>query len=233
MPRFIGYTEEDTYDLIVCSDASKRVYAMTAYIVTRPHNGKPQSSLLFAKAKLALPGAITIPRMELLACHMAAKTVQFLRSQLKVRFLSIRFLTDSQIVLYWIQSHKPLKTYAINRAKYIRRVLDELKADEIATGFYYLATETNPADCATRALTASELQQHIWWTGPSFFTTPFEQWPCKAFKPSQVTPAGAESEDLRVPRAVVSSCKCGYPADRFDIATVPNSSLDSQFATEG
>ncbi|CAJ0609138.1 unnamed protein product [Cylicocyclus nassatus] len=98
MPRFIGYTEEDTYDLVVCSDASKRVYAMTAYIVTRPHNGKPQSSLLFAKAKLAPPGAITIPRMELLACHMAAKTVQFLRSQLKVRFHSISTIDTTPII---------------------------------------------------------------------------------------------------------------------------------------
>ncbi|CAJ0594271.1 unnamed protein product [Cylicocyclus nassatus] len=83
VPRYIGDTFEDTYDLVVCSDASKRVYATAIYILTRPRRGIPRSTLLFAKAKLAPPGAITIPRMELLASHMAAKTVQFLRAQLK------------------------------------------------------------------------------------------------------------------------------------------------------
>ncbi|CAJ0590619.1 unnamed protein product [Cylicocyclus nassatus] len=205
VPRYIGDTFEDTYDLVVCSDASKRVYATAIYILTRPRRGTPRSTLLFAKAKLAPPGAITIPRMELLASHMAAKTVQFLRAQLKVRFCSIKFLTDSQIVLYWIHSQRPLKTYVVNRVKYIRRVLDELETEKIATGFYYLATQTNPADCATRGVTASELQHHIWWTGPTFFATPFSQWPCKSFQPSQPIPPGAESEELRIPETVVNS----------------------------
>ncbi|VDN32760.1 unnamed protein product [Cylicostephanus goldi] len=44
------------------------------------------------------------------------------------------FLTDSQIALYWIYSHKPLKTYVVNRVKYIRRVFDELEAEKISTG---------------------------------------------------------------------------------------------------
>ncbi|CAJ0603627.1 unnamed protein product [Cylicocyclus nassatus] len=205
VPRYIGDTFEDAYDLVVCSDASKRVHATAIYILTRPRRGTPRSTLLFAKAKLAPPGAITIPRMELLASHMAAKTVQFLRAQLKVRFCSIKFLTDSQIVLYWIHSQRPLKTYVVNRVKYIRRVLDELETEKIATGFYYLATQTNPADCATRGVTASELQHHIWWTGPTFFATPFSQWPCKSFQPSQPIPPGAESEELRIPEAVVNS----------------------------
>ncbi|CAJ0588485.1 unnamed protein product [Cylicocyclus nassatus] len=62
------------YDTVaIVDDASKRAYATVVYILTRHSDGKPQPTLLFAKAKLAPPGAITIPRMELLACHMAAK----------------------------------------------------------------------------------------------------------------------------------------------------------------
>ncbi|CAJ0597163.1 unnamed protein product [Cylicocyclus nassatus] len=204
LPRFVGYPS-NAYDLVICSDASKRVYAVAVYVVTRTSTYSPSSTLLFAKAKLAPSGAITIPRMELLACHMAAKTVRFLKSQLKIRFNSIRFLTDSQIVLYWIYSDKLLKTYVANRVKYIRQVLDELKSDNIDCGFYYLATDANPADCATRGLTALELENHIWWSGPSFITTPFADWPCKSFNASSDPPAGGDSEELRTTTAVVTS----------------------------
>ncbi|CAJ0593445.1 unnamed protein product [Cylicocyclus nassatus] len=205
LPRFVGYPSANAYDFVICSDASKRVYAVAVYVVTRTSTYSPSSTLLFAKAKLAPSGAITIPRMELLACHMAAKTVRFLKSQLKIRFNFIRFLTDSQIVLYWIYSNKLLKTYVANRVKYIRQVLDELKSDTIDCGFYYLATDANPADCATRGLTALELENHIWWSGPSFITTPFADWPCKSFNTSSDPPPEGDSEELRTTTAVVTS----------------------------
>ncbi|CAJ0596734.1 unnamed protein product [Cylicocyclus nassatus] len=163
VPRHHGVTCDNAYDLVLCSDASKRVYATAVYILTRHANDSPRPTLLFAKAKLAPPGAITIPRMELLACHMAAKTAKILISQCKI----------------------------------IRRVLDELRADNIATGFYYLNTDNNPADCATRGLTATELQDHLWWTGPSFFATPSSQWPWKSLEPSVSSLPGAEAEELK------------------------------------
>ncbi|VDN38301.1 unnamed protein product, partial [Cylicostephanus goldi] len=187
VPRCLGSTHGDVYDLIFCSDASKRAYATVVYILTRRPDGKSQSILLFAKAKLAPPGAITIPRMELLACHMAAKTVNFLRKQCKASFQTIRFFTDSQI----------------------------LRADNITTGFYYLTTENNPADCATRGLTALELQDHIWWTGPSFFTTPFEQWPWNTFEPPVASPAGAEVEELPPKAVTISTNKILEPYVSF------------------
>ncbi|CAJ0591480.1 unnamed protein product [Cylicocyclus nassatus] len=158
LPRFVGYPSANAYDLVICSDASKRVYAVAVYVVTRTSTYSPSSTLLFAKAKLAPSGAITIPRMELLACHMAAKTV-----------------------------------------------LDGLKSDNIDCGFYYLATDVNPADCATRGLTAVELESHIWWSGPSFITIPFADWPCKSFNASSDPPAGGDSEGLRTTTAVVTS----------------------------
>ncbi|CAJ0602100.1 unnamed protein product [Cylicocyclus nassatus] len=213
VPRFICYSQHDMYDLVVCSDASKRVYAVAIYILAQLRNSSTKSSLLFAKAKLAPSGAITIPRMELLACHMAAKMARFVVSQLKVRFRSVKFLTDSQIVLYWMQSRKPLKTYVQNRVKYIGRVRDEFKKEQIDTGFYYLSSELNPADCATRGLTASQLQDHMWWNGPSFFRVPFSQWPCTKFQPSFGLPAGAETEELHIPRITAASAvetKGGY-----------------------
>ncbi|CAJ0604320.1 unnamed protein product [Cylicocyclus nassatus] len=184
-PRFVGHTSSNT------------LYR------DRPYGQKPTSTLLFAKAKLAPPGAITIPRMELLACHMAAKTAQFLGGQLKIQLYSIRFLTDSQIVLYWIQTSKTLKTYVANRVNYIRQVLSELKSSNIDSGFYYIPTDNNPADCATHGLTAAELEKHIWWRGLSFITTPFTEWPCRSFDSSSAPPSGGEAELVRTNLGVV------------------------------
>ncbi|KAL6742463.1 hypothetical protein Aduo_015611 [Ancylostoma duodenale] len=214
VPRFAGRTSENTYDIVVCSDASKRVYAAAAYVITRPTAGKPNSTLLFAKAKLTPPGATTIPRMELLACHMAAKTLRFLRSQININLHSVRFLTDSQIVLYWIHSSKPLKTYVANSVKYIREVLDELKSARIECGFYYVATSDNPADCATRGLTATEIQDHMWWSGPPYITTPFLNWPhISANFSANPPPSGAAEEEIKIVGAatIASAYKSPVP----------------------
>ncbi|KAL6734937.1 hypothetical protein Aduo_005424 [Ancylostoma duodenale] len=178
VPRFIGHTSEATYDIVVFSDASNRVCAAVAYLICRPiGTAQPYSNILMSESKLAPSGKITTPRMELLACHMAAKLSQFLRKELAIRLNSIRFLSDSQIALYWIHSKKTLKTFVNNRVKYIRAVMDELVSEKIETRFYYVSTESNPADCATRGLNASEIVDHTWWHGPGFILAPPIQWP--------------------------------------------------------
>ncbi|KAK6018488.1 hypothetical protein OSTOST_15922 [Ostertagia ostertagi] len=39
------------------------------------------------------------------------------------------------------------------------------------------APTSNPSDCASRGLTAKELQSHIWWEGPDFLKENPEKWP--------------------------------------------------------
>ncbi|KIH57792.1 hypothetical protein ANCDUO_12013 [Ancylostoma duodenale] len=43
--------------------------------------------------------------------------------------------------------------------------------------FHFVNTTDNPADCATRGLTAAECTKHKWWTEPAFATTPIQEWP--------------------------------------------------------
>ncbi|KIH56646.1 hypothetical protein ANCDUO_13173 [Ancylostoma duodenale] len=85
VPRFVGHASDNRYDIVVCSDASKRVYAVAVYVITQSAGSKPNSTLIFAKAKLTAPGATTISRMELLACHMAAKTDYSTTERLVIR----------------------------------------------------------------------------------------------------------------------------------------------------
>ncbi|CAJ0605487.1 unnamed protein product [Cylicocyclus nassatus] len=53
-----------------------------------------------------------------------------------------------------------------NRIKEIKKVAKKLEQEWVNTYFGYINTKINPADCATRGLTAPELKHHIWWNGP-------------------------------------------------------------------
>ncbi|KAK6016912.1 zinc knuckle [Ostertagia ostertagi] len=177
IPRFIGKSKEAKYELIVFSDASQRVYAAVTYLVCRQNGENPVSNIIFSKTKLTIPKKATIPRLELLALVLAVKSIRFLLKELKIPISSIQILSDSQIALYWIQSKKPLKTFVHNRVSYIRKVLDEFEESKIPSHLHYVNSEHNPADAATRGLTASELVQHMWWHGPRFVTRPCNEWP--------------------------------------------------------
>ncbi|EPB66635.1 Tas retrotransposon peptidase A16, partial [Ancylostoma ceylanicum] len=76
----------------------------------------------------------------------------------------IHFFSDSQIALHWIHSSRPLKQFVRNREK------------GISTKFHYVASEDNPADCATRGI-STDANGDIWWKGPSFLQDPPENWP--------------------------------------------------------
>ncbi|VDP16081.1 unnamed protein product [Heligmosomoides polygyrus] len=131
VPRYVASTSECRYDLVVFSDASKRVFAAAAYLVCRPLRGKPFSHLIYAKAKLAVPEKTTIPRLELQALVLAVKIVRFLKKELTIQISSVQLLSDSQIALYWIHSKKQLKTFVHNRAKLIHEVKNELETANI------------------------------------------------------------------------------------------------------
>ncbi|KIH47507.1 Pao retrotransposon peptidase [Ancylostoma duodenale] len=145
VPRFIGNTSKGSYDLVVFSDASQRIFAAVAYLVCRPKYGRTFSNLIFAKSKLAPLKKTTIPRLELLAAGLAVKLVLFLTKELNIHLNSIQLLSDSQIALYWIHSKKPLKPFANNRVKNINDALQKLTAEKIPSRFYYVNTEDNPA----------------------------------------------------------------------------------------
>ena len=78
--------------------------------------------------------------------------------------------SDSQIVLHWLKSVRPLPIFVSNRLKEIRQ--------HTQVEFRYINTENNPADLATRGKVLSELRKNaLWWTGPSWLTLNETDWP--------------------------------------------------------
>ncbi|KAK6025558.1 hypothetical protein OSTOST_08539, partial [Ostertagia ostertagi] len=193
--------------------SSQRVYAAVAYLVCRPLKKQPFSNLIFAKAKLAVMKKTSIPRLELLGSVLAAKLVRFLRKQLKITLSSVQILSDSQIALYWIHSNKQLKTFVNNRVKYIKEVTQELSDANIPYKFHYVNTDSNPADCATRGLSASELSSHMWWHGPSFILNQPTKWPNTDmdFSAKTIPPKEAQEEFKSVINTSIDTYKSFIP----------------------
>ena len=71
--------------------------------------------------------------------------------------------SDSTTTLAPIHGHPTKwKTYVANQVSKIQRLLP----DAI---WHHVASKKNPADCASRGLTATELRSHdLWWLGPQW-----------------------------------------------------------------
>ena len=59
----------------------------------------------------------TLPRLELMGAVTAAKLVDYAKTALTAALpvIAIRLWTDSQIVLHWLASNKPLSQFITNR----------------------------------------------------------------------------------------------------------------------
>ena len=77
---------------------------------------------------------------------------------------------DSQCLLNWVKTNKPLSIFVKNH-------IDEIKSEPDIV-FKYTSTNDNPADIPTRGESVTELKLRIlWWKGPEWITSDAENWP--------------------------------------------------------
>ena len=140
-------------DLHIFCDASEKAYGFCAYL--RPWQGKQVSvSLIYSRARVAPVEKVTLPRLELLATLLGAKTVNFLRESLELPpNVQYTCYTDSQIALCWIQSKADRwKPFVSNRVREIQGLTDP-------ACWSYCPGSENPADLVSRGLHAQELMK--------------------------------------------------------------------------
>ncbi|MCG8047808.1 MAG: hypothetical protein N0E48_19650 [Candidatus Thiodiazotropha endolucinida] len=83
---------------------------------------------------------------------------------------SLFLWTDSQIVLHWLQTTRPLKTFTANRIREINDLIENRK-------WKYCPTAENPADLLTRGITSKQFRtSSIWQKGPTWLNNA-ETWP--------------------------------------------------------
>ena len=162
IPRFIG---NSNCQLLCFCDASTKAYASVIYL-----SSNAGVNLLFTKSRVAPIKKLGTPRLELLAVLIGVRMLNFVQEQLQLPVEKKVLWTDNQCVLHWIMSKKPLSTFVRNRVQEITETKD--------ISFRYVVTSQNPADLATRGVSAQDLSTcELWWHGPEWLQDNEKTWP--------------------------------------------------------
>ena len=138
--------------LHIFADASPRAYGTCAYLC---RNGI--STLVMSKTRVAPLKALTLPRLELMATVIGARLARHIMDSIHIE--EVFLWTDSQILLHWLHSSRPLQTFTANRVREIHDLTENRK-------WRYCPTAENPDDLLTRGITSRQYQtSSIWLKG--------------------------------------------------------------------
>ena len=152
----------DRYELHHFSDASTSGYGQCSYLRTCYVDGSFNCVLLMSKARVAPSKVISIPRLELTAAFISVKISKLIKAELDLSIGQEYFWTDSKVVLGYIANDaKRFHVFVSNRVQYIR---DNTEVDQ----WHHVPTKSNPADLASRGISARELSKSCWLQGPKF-----------------------------------------------------------------
>ena len=165
VPRWIKTrASTSSYQLHHFCDASMVAYGVVSYLVMKGEEGQVQSEIVMAKSRLAPIKVVSIPRLELLACTLAARQDRMLTQELstQVKLQPAQFWTDSKIVLGYINNtEKRFHTFVANRVEVIK---DHTQAHQ----WHHVESAQNPADDASRGVSPEQLMTSRWLHGPQF-----------------------------------------------------------------
>ena len=150
----------------VFGDASGLGVAAGAYTVVSQPSGVTQG-IVAAKARLAKQG-LTIPRLELVAGHMAANLATNVREALEGYPVDqVYCWSDSTVALHWIRGEGEYKQFVHNRVHKIQ--------EKNWITWRYVPTKENPADLGSRGGPVAQ-DNDLWWHGPKWLSDP-STWP--------------------------------------------------------
>lgn len=163
LTRFVQITANTEFHCF--ADASKSGYGFVIY-ARDPSTHKTQ--FIFAKARVAPARALSIPKLELLAATLGARSLRFVTKALQQKENPATLWSDSKCTLARIHTTKILSTYEENRVR-------EIRASKITCR--YVPSELNVADAASRGQSFANFAESPWFTGPEFLQFAEETWP--------------------------------------------------------
>ncbi|XP_048002429.1 uncharacterized protein LOC125238968 [Leguminivora glycinivorella] len=164
LPRWTNHSADAALvELHGFSDASNAAYAAVVYLRVIDAEGLIHVSLVSCKTKVSPIKQISIPRLELCGAVLLAKLLVEVSDVLEVDKTNIHAWTDSEVVLAWLSSHPSRwKTFIGNRCS-------EILTATSRSQWSHVRSEQNPADCASRGISASELGNfELWLNGPAW-----------------------------------------------------------------
>lgn len=151
-------------------DASEQAYATVAYLRFE-FQGQIQCTLINSKARVAPLKPLSVPRMELQAALIGARLSKYLLNSFEFKINDLFLWTDSKIVLYWIKSNsKRMKTYVAQRIGEIQELTNPSR-------WFYVPTDQNIADDATKLKDIEINSDSYWFHGPLFLYKSIPDWP--------------------------------------------------------
>lgn len=125
---------------------------------------------------------ISLPRLELSGALLLSKLIEKIKSCLNNYDIQVYGWSDSMAVLGWLHGDaERWKPFVANRVK---QITESMPKD----CWRYVKSKENPADCASRGLTASQLKEFtLWWNGPHWLPTyqPTKEIPENKFSTNQ------------------------------------------------
>ena len=156
--------------LYVFSDASRKAFGACAYVRWLTNNGRYEARFVAAKSRVAPLKELTIPRLELQAAVLAARSGKSICEEARIRFEKVIYFTDSRIVLAWIQSQ--VRVYK----PFVPARVGEIQNNSDPSQWKHIPGIHNVADDVSRGITVQELYGR-WKHGPEFLQLPEEKWP--------------------------------------------------------
>ena len=165
LPRYYSKQGQEITEVTLhgFADASDLAYGAVVYYRTCYKKHPPTTVLVTSKTKLAKPPKSTTPRLELCAALLLANLLQSVGRVLDIPPLKWHAWSDNSAVLCWLDGHP--RTHPI----FISNRVDKTLAITPPAIWHHVPTLQNPADCASRGLSPSDLlRHHLWWKGPQW-----------------------------------------------------------------
>ena len=161
----VSLSTAENPEVLIFSDASEKAIAAAAYLKLRDKN----LGFIMGKSKVAPLAGHSIPRLELCGAVLATEIGEFISEHLDIPPSSIKYLTDSKVVLGYIRNRtRRFYMYVSNRVARIHSVSSPEQ-------WSYVPTHQNPADRATRgSLPDVRVSLDIWLQGPVHLLSPTE-----------------------------------------------------------
>lgn len=156
-------------ELHVFADASPKAYGSCVYIRFREPDGSYCVSFVMSKGRVApLRQRLTLPRLELMGCVVAAELVVFVREALHLPADTPYVCwSDSMVALGWLRGRpERWNVFVRNRVSRIQELTS-------AERWRHCRSEDNPADLLTRGVFAEQLMSSPqWFGGPAWLSQP-------------------------------------------------------------
>ena len=148
-------------------DGSGKAYGAAVYLRVEAPDGSILVNLITAKARVAPKKSLSIPRLELMGALILSRIVKAVVSCFPL--VSVNCWTDSMTALYWVKQYNEWKQWVQFRVREIRANSPE------GCHWRHICSELNPADLASRGISAEKLSKCSFWLhGPSFLSQKWE-----------------------------------------------------------